>query len=73
MQQLLPRCDVVTIKGTTWVNHTFDKGMNLCKKDAFKLMLGASTPITPILFDYGIDVISGGKVSHPDIALECIR
>ncbi|MDZ7402391.1 MAG: DUF364 domain-containing protein [candidate division KSB1 bacterium] len=63
---------VVAICGTTWLNHTFDKVINLCKKDAFKLMLGASTPMTPILFDYGIDVISGSKVMRPDVALECI-
>jgi uncharacterized protein (DUF4213/DUF364 family) len=72
MQQLLPRCDVMAISGTTLINHTFDKVMNLCKKDAFKLMLGASTPMTPILFDYGIDVISGCQVIRPEIAFKCI-
>lgn len=72
MQHLLPRCDVVAISGTTLINHTFENVLESCRKDAFKVMLGASTPMTPILFDYGIDVVSGCRVSHPDVAFECV-
>jgi uncharacterized protein (DUF4213/DUF364 family) len=29
-------------------------------------MLGASTPMLPLLFDYGLDVLSGCKVINSD-------
>jgi len=72
MQQLLPRCDVVAILGTTLINHTFETVMKSCRKDAFKVMLGASTPLLPVLFDYGIDVLSGCKVVDAVRTVSCI-
>ncbi len=72
MQQFLPRCDVVAISGTTLINHTFETVMKLCRKDAFKVMLGASTPMIPLLFDYGIDVLSGCRVLDPDLVFRCV-
>jgi uncharacterized protein (DUF4213/DUF364 family) len=35
-------------------------------------MLGDTTPLCPVLFDYGIHAISGTKVIDPDIALQCV-
>jgi uncharacterized protein (DUF4213/DUF364 family) len=72
MKHLLPSCDVVAISGTTLINHTFESVLKSCRKDAFKVMLGASTPIIPLLFDYGIDVLSGCTVVDPDLVFRCI-
>jgi uncharacterized protein (DUF4213/DUF364 family) len=72
MKHLLPGCDVVAISGTTLINHTFESVLKLCQPDAFKVMLGASTPMVPVLFDYGIDVLSGCKVVDPDHVFRCI-
>jgi len=72
MKHLLPGCDVVAISGTTLINHTFESVLQSCRKDAFKVMLGASTPMLPILFDYGIDVLSGSKIIDPDLVFRCI-
>jgi len=35
-------------------------------------MLGPSTPFSPILFKYGVDVISGARVEDPELALKYI-
>jgi uncharacterized protein (DUF4213/DUF364 family) len=35
-------------------------------------MLGASTPMMPLLFDYGLDVLAGCKVIKSDSALTSI-
>ncbi len=72
MKHLLPRCDIVAISGTTLINHTFESVIKLCRQDAFKVMLGASTPMIPLLFDYGIDVLSGSRVIDPDIVFRCV-
>jgi len=59
---VIPAADVVAITSTTLINGTFGGLISLCRPDAFVLMLGPSTPLSPLLFDYGIDVISGTLV-----------
>jgi uncharacterized protein (DUF4213/DUF364 family) len=68
---VLPHADVVAITGTSLINHTFEKLAALCRK-SFVVVLGPSTPLSPILFDYGVDVISGVKVTEPDVVLRYI-
>ncbi len=59
---LLPRADVVAITGSALVNHTLDGLLALCRPEASVMLLGPSTPLSPVLFDYGIDMISGTRV-----------
>jgi uncharacterized protein (DUF4213/DUF364 family) len=62
--EILPQCDVVGITGTTFINHTLGPLLAHCK-GSFVALIGPTTPLTPVLFDYGIDVISGTKVVEP--------
>jgi uncharacterized protein len=59
--RVLPQCDVVGITGTSFINHTLEGLLSLCKK-AYVVMVGPTTPLSSILFDHGIDVICGTKV-----------
>lgn len=68
----IPRADVVAITGTSLTNHTAEKLLALCRPDAFVVMLGDTTPISPILFDYGIDAVSGTIVINPELAMQCV-
>ncbi len=67
---ILPRADVIAISGTTLMNHTFGNIIKYCRVDSFKLMLGPSTPLSTVLFDHGIDVISGVLVVDHDLLLK---
>lgn len=58
---ILPRCQVVGITSTAFINHTLEPLLALCR-DAFVMLVGPTTPLTPLLFDYEIDAISGSKV-----------
>jgi uncharacterized protein (DUF4213/DUF364 family) len=60
--QVIPQADVVAITGMTLVNHTFEELVAFCRPDAFVVVLGPSTPLSPLLFDYGVDAISGTLV-----------
>lgn len=60
-EEILPQADVVGITGTTFINHTLPRLLEL-SKNSFKVMVGPTSPLSPVLFDYGIDVISGIKV-----------
>ncbi len=68
---ILPYADVVGITGTSLINHTFSDLIKLCK-DSFVVMVGPTSPLSPVLFDYGVDVISGTRVVEPDEMVACI-
>lgn len=67
--EVIPQADVVAITGTSLLNKTFDGLIQLCRSDAFVLMLGPTTPLSPVLFDYGVDLIAGTRVTDPQQAL----
>ncbi len=70
-EDILPRADVVGLTGTSLINHTFPRLMELCR-GKFVVMVGPTSPLSPVLFDYGVDVISGIKVAQPETMVACI-
>jgi len=70
-ERILPNCDVVGITGTSFINHTLGGLLALCEK-AFVILIGPTTPLSPILFDYGIDAICGAKVVDSDTVIRSI-
>jgi uncharacterized protein (DUF4213/DUF364 family) len=60
--ELIPQADVVGITGSALVNHTLDGLLALCRRDVPVVVLGPSTPLSPVLFDYGATIISGARV-----------
>jgi uncharacterized protein (DUF4213/DUF364 family) len=70
--EVLPRADVVALTGTSLINHTFDDLIALCRPGAFVLLLGGSAPLTPLLFDRGVDAVSGTRVVDVPAALQSV-
>jgi len=66
--EFLPRVDVAAITGTSITNHTFDGIRENLPKKSFNIILGPTTPLSPILFDYGMDMVSGTLVRDYDFA-----
>ncbi len=69
---LLPRAEVVAITGTTLMNHTLDDLLKLCASAATVLILGPSTPLSPVLFRHGATLLSGARVIDEAAALRTI-
>lgn len=69
---VIPRADVVAITGTTLLNHTFEGLMALRRPSALVLVLGPSTPLSPVLFDYGVHLLSGAVVTDVDSVLRAV-
>ncbi|MEA2077206.1 MAG: DUF364 domain-containing protein [Candidatus Marinimicrobia bacterium] len=65
----LPKVDVAAITGTAITNHTFDEVRANLPKNSYNIILGPSTPLSPILFDYGMDMVSGSLIRD----YECTR
>jgi uncharacterized protein (DUF4213/DUF364 family) len=70
--KVLPEADVVAITGSTLLNHTLDMILAICRPDSFKILMGPTTPFSPILFDYGIDALCGTVVEDEDLVCDCI-
>lgn len=70
--EVLPQADVVALTGTSLINHTFDALIELCRPDAFVLLLGPSAPLSPLLFEMGIGAVSGTRVHDPERVLHSV-
>jgi uncharacterized protein (DUF4213/DUF364 family) len=71
-ERLIPQADIVGITGTSFTNHTIEHLLELCRDNAYIVILGDTAPLSPVLFDYGIHAISGTKVVDPGLALRCV-
>lgn len=64
---VLPECDVVAITGMSIMNGSFDFILEHTKKNAYKIVLGPSTPLSPLLFDMSINAVSGTLIVNPEM------
>jgi hypothetical protein len=67
--QILPQADVVAITATTLINRTFDGLMALVRPGAQVILVGPSTPLSPLLFDFGVTALAGAHVEAIDPVL----
>jgi uncharacterized protein (DUF4213/DUF364 family) len=68
----LADADVIAITGMTFINNTLETLLTYCKPDAFLLMLGPSTPLTPIMYDFGFNVLAGSIVEKIPAVLSAV-
>lgn len=64
-EYLLPTSDYVFISSSAFVNKTMPRLLQL-SRNAQTIVLGPSTPLSPRLFDHGVEVITGFVASLPD-------
>lgn len=69
---LIPQAEIVAITGSALINHTMDGLLSLCQPDALVLVLGPSTPLSPVLFDHGATIISGTQVLDESSVLRTV-
>jgi uncharacterized protein (DUF4213/DUF364 family) len=70
--EVLPQAHVVALTGTSLINHTFDDLINLCCPDAFVILLGASAPLSPVLFERRVDAVAGTRVVNVPAVLQAV-
>ncbi len=68
--RVVPQADVLALTGTTLLNGTFEGLMRLRRPEAQVLVLGPTTPISPILFQHGVHYISGSVVEDVDAVVK---
>jgi len=69
---LIPKADMVAITGSALINHTLDDLLGLCRPGIEVLILGPSTPLSPVLFEHGATIIAGARVADESAVLNAI-
>ncbi|MBN1220689.1 MAG: DUF364 domain-containing protein [Anaerolineae bacterium] len=69
---LIPQAEVVAITGTALINHTLDGLLALRQPNALVIVLGPSAPLSPVLFEHGVTLISGARVIDEAAAVRTI-
>ena len=70
--EVLPGADLVAITGMTFINHTLQGLLDLCKPEAYILVLGPSTPLSPVMAEYGVNLLAGSIVEDIPAVLAAV-
>ncbi|MEA1945155.1 MAG: DUF364 domain-containing protein [Euryarchaeota archaeon] len=60
-EHLIPQADIVAITSSAIVNKSIERLLELSQ--GFTIVLGPGTPMSEVLFDYGVDMIAGIRVA----------
>lgn len=72
VEELIPDADVIAITGMTLINHSLENLLTYCAPQAVVILLGPSTPLSTVLFDYGVDLLCGSVVTAIDPVLRAV-
>ncbi len=61
---LIPQADIVAITGSALANGSLQHLLELSR--GYTVVFGPSTPLSPVLFNWGVDMIGGMNVINPE-------
>jgi uncharacterized protein len=66
-EHYIPQADIVAITGSALANHSLQHLLELSK--GYTIVFGPSTPLSPVLFNWKVDMIGGTRVVNPEAML----
>ena len=69
---LLPHEEVVALTGFALTNHTVSDLLSMCWPGALVMVPGPSAPLSPVLVDYSVSILSGTLEVDEDAALRTV-
>ncbi len=70
--EILGRCQVLGLTGTTLLTRAMATYLEKASQ-AYTIIIGPTTPISPVLFSYGADVMAGSKIVDSGPVFQGIR
>ena len=71
-EEVIPESDIVVMTATTIINKSVERLLQLASS-AKVYLLGPSTPMTEVLFDYGVDIIGGVRVKDGGKLIRAVK
>jgi len=69
---ILKRCSVLGLTGTTLITRAMATYLEKAPQ-AYTIIIGPTTPLSPVLFSYGADVLAGCRIISPEPVFDGIR
>jgi uncharacterized protein (DUF4213/DUF364 family) len=60
--EVLPDADLVAITSNAIINHTLENILPHMNPNAFSVLVGPSTPLSPVLFEAGFNLLAGVRI-----------
>lgn len=60
--EVLPQASVIAMTSAVLINRSLEELLRLCPPGSFKALIGPSTPLSPLLFEVGFDILAGALV-----------
>lgn len=67
--EIIPQADVLAITAMTLLNRTFGELIALRRPGVPTLVIGPTTPLSPVMFEMGATILSGAIVEKPESVL----
>ncbi|GAB6909356.1 DUF364 domain-containing protein [Desulfosarcina cetonica] len=69
-EYVIPDCDLLIMTGSTLINKSMERLLALARSShAYTIILGPSTIMSEVLFDYGAHMLAGAFVTHPEAVI----
>lgn len=69
---VLPEAEVVAITSNSLINHTLEGILPYLRPKAFTVLVGPSTPLSPILFESGFSMLAGVRILDEDAVFQSV-
>jgi uncharacterized protein len=70
--QIIPQAEVLAVTGSALLNHSLQDYLALASPTAKVMVLGPSTPLSPVMFKFGVHLLCGIEVVDEAALLESI-
>ena len=69
----LKEADVLVMTSSTLITHATEELISFTRPDTYKMIVGPSVPLSPVLWDFGLDAVCGSVILDPDSVSRGIR
>lgn len=70
---LLRRADILLMTASTLITHATEELLSYVRPETYKMIVGPSVPLSPVLWDYGLDAVCGSVITDAEQVSLAVR